>query len=749
MTVIRPNPSQLHLYQRTPTPSTAGYEGDPNRSRHYSARSHQHMDGGPRVISAMAIAAPHLAQGLNQWSNVFEQQEKEKQTIEALKETEAFQDTQRSYLAAMSQMEGADGYAAPQFMEKFYEKEGKKLLGKARGDFQRQQYEKFITANRDMGLNLAVNHRLKAHGVYKNQVYTGLQAKVDEMIMADPGNFDIYTAKKIATFREFNKSAAPEWIAAQSNAIAGGDYMKAFEGAVASGNGDLARDIMKRAFEAKPFSASTRPTTLPQGAEPYMGLVHEAAETYGVPANVIVAVMQTESAFKAGAVSPTGVKGLMQVTQKTYNGLGFTGDRSDPYNSVMAGTKLLSQLYQRYGNWDDAFADYNGGPDAVRGLRSGNWGTWTGKAAKQREIRDYAPTVNRHLKTMGALVAEEGAGGDSSPQQVMLASLGAPPVGMGAPAQTDESAIEFVDDPLKQGAATETPDANGNIPAAVMPAGYGGLVPPKQLFAMQSAYNKMINAQTKEVEVEQKRLGNEIQKDMTIKWYSTEGLSQGDVVAVRDYLSPDDFDKYMARARDGVPPPSHSDREMLIQAREMAGSRDPNFQDTIDIGLRLQRLTVADYNSLSSLGEKTRAPIYKQAEQVIRLKTGRSEMNPNPAADLSYLQAMEDFDEWLDSDAGQKTSDRERMEMANRIGDNYRLVNLENNLLGVPAPLFLVGSRTTPDIASTAKATKAAYEAGRISETQYNDECVRIKRMADILQQQGVTDTSRTDRSNR
>lgn len=94
-------------------------------------------------------------------------------------------------------------------------------------------------------------------------------------------------------------------------------------------------------------------------------------------------------------------------------------------------------------------------------------------------------------------------------------------------------------------------------------------------------------------------------------------------------------------------------------------------------------------------------------------------MNPNPASDLSYLQAIQDFDEWLDSEAGQKASDRDRMDMANRIGDNYRIIDLEKNLLGVPVPLFLMGSRTKPDIAGTIEATKAARDSGQLSEEQY------------------------------
>ena len=137
-----------------------------------------------------------------------------------------------------------------------------------------------------------------------------------------------------------------------------------------------------------------RPQT--EAAKPYRGMIQNASRTYGVPEDILLAVAQTESNFKPDAKSATGVRGLMQVTQSTYDGLGFKGDRSDPTNSINAGAKLLSQLYQQYGNWDDAFSAYNGGADAVKGMRTGNWGVWSDNPAKQREISQYASRVNSY-----------------------------------------------------------------------------------------------------------------------------------------------------------------------------------------------------------------------------------------------------------------------------------------------------------------------------------------------------------------
>ena len=147
------------------------------------------------------------------------------------------------------------------------------------------------------------------------------------------------------------------------------------------------------------------PLAFQDRAAPYVDMVAAASEEYGVPREMIAAVIATESKWKSSAVSPTGVRGLMQVTDATYKSLGFSGDRAIPENSIRAGTKLLARLYQKYGNWPDALRDYNGGPDGVSGAKKGRWGQWVGNHEKQREILNYAPTVMRHLQDITGRLA--------------------------------------------------------------------------------------------------------------------------------------------------------------------------------------------------------------------------------------------------------------------------------------------------------------------------------------------------------
>lgn len=98
---------------------------------------------------------------------------------------------------------------------------------------------------------------------------------------------------------------------------------------------------------------------------PFGEAIRSAGETYGVDALLIAAVVETESHFKADAISPRGAVGLMQVLPST---AGEPVERLlDPKVNIDHGTRYLGYLLRRFeGDLELALAAYNAGPTNVR-----------------------------------------------------------------------------------------------------------------------------------------------------------------------------------------------------------------------------------------------------------------------------------------------------------------------------------------------------------------------------------------------
>jgi soluble lytic murein transglycosylase-like protein len=95
----------------------------------------------------------------------------------------------------------------------------------------------------------------------------------------------------------------------------------------------------------------------------YLALARDAARRNGVPEELFLRLVQQESGWNPGAVSPKGATGLAQLMPDTARLLGV--DITDPVQNLDGGARYLAMMYDRFGSWKLALAAYNAGPEAV------------------------------------------------------------------------------------------------------------------------------------------------------------------------------------------------------------------------------------------------------------------------------------------------------------------------------------------------------------------------------------------------
>ena len=95
------------------------------------------------------------------------------------------------------------------------------------------------------------------------------------------------------------------------------------------------------------------------------GWVNQIAPRYGIDPQLVMAVIQAESAFKATALSGKNAQGLMQLIPETAERFGVK-DSWNPIQNIKGGTAYLHWLLRHFeGRVDWVVAAYNAGEGAV------------------------------------------------------------------------------------------------------------------------------------------------------------------------------------------------------------------------------------------------------------------------------------------------------------------------------------------------------------------------------------------------
>lgn len=95
----------------------------------------------------------------------------------------------------------------------------------------------------------------------------------------------------------------------------------------------------------------------------YLETAKAAARAHDVPEDLFLRLVQQESGWNPGAVSPKGATGLAQLMPETADLLGV--DITDPEENLRGGARYLRMMYDKFGSWKLALAAYNAGPKAV------------------------------------------------------------------------------------------------------------------------------------------------------------------------------------------------------------------------------------------------------------------------------------------------------------------------------------------------------------------------------------------------
>lgn len=106
----------------------------------------------------------------------------------------------------------------------------------------------------------------------------------------------------------------------------------------------------------------------------YKASFQRSAQQYGLDWHLLAAIGYQESYLKPNSVSPTGVRGLMMLTNATAREMGVS-NRTDPSQSIQGGAKYFNQMLSRYSyihtpdrHWY-ALVAYNMGPGAVDNIQ--------------------------------------------------------------------------------------------------------------------------------------------------------------------------------------------------------------------------------------------------------------------------------------------------------------------------------------------------------------------------------------------
>jgi hypothetical protein len=112
------------------------------------------------------------------------------------------------------------------------------------------------------------------------------------------------------------------------------------------------------------------PANAPRAPKEYLPMIASASQRYGVPPEILIALITQESGFNAGATGSSGEIGLGQIMPSTAKSIGVDPNTlRDPATNIDTAAKYLAKVAGKDIDWHDpkqaaaALTRYNGGGD--------------------------------------------------------------------------------------------------------------------------------------------------------------------------------------------------------------------------------------------------------------------------------------------------------------------------------------------------------------------------------------------------
>jgi soluble lytic murein transglycosylase-like protein len=220
--------------------------------------------------------------------------------------------------------------------------------------------------------------------------YTVPAASVRDPFAAYRQSLDSAADSALASvIREAAASSQIAEVTAKTTAPPDAKALHQFAGQYWHGNDEAVRRAVARVTELRPLLTP---------------ILHEQ----GLP-DQVVALVLIESAGQPTALSPKGARGIWQFMPDTARryGLAVTAnldERIEVAKSTVAAARYLHDLYQRFGDWQLAFAAYNAGESAVERAvgKAGQGDFLRVDRALPEETRNYVLAVMRAMELLGS-----------------------------------------------------------------------------------------------------------------------------------------------------------------------------------------------------------------------------------------------------------------------------------------------------------------------------------------------------------